>query len=157
MKIVKESGFFMSYDLDRFLKAQNQNYEGYETALSEIKSGFKRSHWIWYIFPQLKGLGRSGIAEQYGLDGILEAKAYLANETLCNRLVTITLALLADNKSIVEILGHTDAMKVRSCMTLFEIASGDLDTPFRAVLDKFYNGKQDDLTLEIINKSSSEE
>ena len=144
----------MSYDLNRFVKAQSASYQGYETALNEIKNGRKQSHWIWYIFPQLKGLGRSGNAEYYGIDGIDEARAYLAEPTLSHRLVEITLALFANEKSAVEILGHTDAMKVRSCMTLFEIASGDLDTPFRSVLDKFYSGNSDDRTIAILAKDT---
>ncbi len=108
----------MKYDLQRFIDAQERDYA---TALAEIKAGRKQSHWIWYIFPQLKGLGRSYHSNLYGIESRAEAEAYLAHPVLGARLREITDALLShEDKSAVQIFGWLDAMKVRSSMTLFD-------------------------------------
>lgn len=124
------------FDLDRFVSAQEYDYP---VALSEIKAGRKYSHWIWYIYPQLKGLGRSYNSDFYGLASVAEAKAYLAHPVLGARLREIVQALLLHRgKNPKEILGDIDASKVRSSMTLFDIVSpNDI---FGILLDEFYNG-----------------
>jgi len=140
----------MSFDLDRFLKAQSAEYEGYETALKEIRTGRKISHWIWYIFPQLKELGRSPTARYYGIDGINEAIAYSSEPVLWARLIEISQALLdLSETDPVKVLGHTDAMKVKSCMTLFLSVEPNNEV-LQAVIDKFYMGRLDDLTVSIL-------
>ena len=137
------------YDLDRFLKAQERDYA---TALSEIRSGHKRSHWIWYIFPQVKGLGFSSTSEFYGIDGLDEAKAYLGNAVLKEHLVEISEALLSLGSSDAgEVMGYPDDLKLRSSMTLFVEAAPELEV-FRKVLDKFYGGEKDRKTLEILKR-----
>lgn len=145
----------MSYDLNRFHKAQSADNWGYETAINEIKNGRKVGHWIWYIFPQLKELGRSSTAQYYGIDGIDEARAYFTDPVLSARLAEISqaLAALAETDPI-KILGHTDAMKVKSCMTLFLSVDPNNKT-FQTVIDKFYGGKLDQLTIEALNKEIS--
>lgn len=132
------------YKLQRFLTAQAHDYQ---RALQEVQNGRKRSHWIWYIFPQLAVLGYSRNARYYGISGLDEAKAYLAHPILGERLRTITQALLTHTgKDAVEILGGIDAMKVRSCMTLFDVVSpGDI---FHEVLACFYKGSRDTKTLD---------
>lgn len=142
----------MEYNLQRFLTAQDFNYS---TALEEIRNGEKRSHWIWFIFPQLAVLGQSGNAKYYGISGLDEAKAYLAHPVLAERLRVITNALLQHKgRDAVDIFGGLDAMKVRSCMTLFDTASpNDI---FRKVLDTFYDGIADKLTLQYIQKQLTE-
>lgn len=138
---------YMAYDLDRFKKEQEYDYE---LALSEIRAGRKRSHWIWYIFPQLKGLGRSGMASFYGIDGMGEAKAYLADDYLRGHLVEINEALYAlDESDPVLIMGHIDALKLRSSLTLFSEVPG-ADPIFRKNLEKYYQGEGDPLTLEML-------
>ena len=135
--------------LDRFIEAQEIMYE---TALDEIKSGMKRSHWIWYIFPQLRELGVSAMANYYGITGLDEAKAYMAHPTLSARLIEISEALLRLKENDPErVLGFIDAVKVRSCMTLFAEVSKE-DSVFHRVLQKFYNGEMDDKTLKLIGK-----
>lgn len=104
-----------NFDLQRFIRAQNWDYD---KALAEVKAGKKQTHWIWYIFPQMKGLGKSAMSETYGIKGREEAKAYIANPILRQRLVEITQAVLDSDKSVYEIFGQ-DAIKVRACMKLF--------------------------------------
>ena len=134
----------MAYDLDRFKKAQAEDYA---TALEEIKRGRKESHWIWYIFPQLKELGFSSTAKYYGIDGIDEAKAYMADAELRRNLLKITDALLRQPETdIHRVMGYPDDLKLRSSMTLFEAAVPD-QSVFGEVLDKFYGGERDDATL----------
>ena len=133
--------------LDRFIEAQEQMYE---VALKEIKNGEKESHWMWYIFPQLRGLGRSQMAYAYGINGIEEAKAYLEHPILSKRLIEITEALLLHKeKDIYDIMGDIDNMKLHSSMTLFSLVSED-DSVFHQVLNNFYNGKMDESTLKLI-------
>ena len=133
--------------LDRFLEAQERMHE---IALKEIKNGEKESHWMWYIFPQLRGLGKSQMAYAYGINGLEEAKAYLAHPVLSARLIEISEALLEHKgKDIEDILGDIDAMKLRSSMTLFALIRED-ESVFHQVLDSFYNGKMDKFTLKIV-------
>lgn len=130
------------HNLERFVDAQERMYE---TALAEVKSGKKLSHWIWYIFPQLKGLGMSGNSHYYGIDDINEARAYLEHPILGERLREITSAFLQLEKGAEEVFGCLDAMKVRSCMTLFdEVSEDDL---FEKVLEKHYHGEKDETTM----------
>ena len=128
-----------NYNLQRFLTAQERDYA---QALSEIKNGRKRSHWIWYIFPKLKGFGGSSTTKYYGLDGIEEARAYYGHPVLRERLIEITKALLEHRgKSAQDIFPSVDARKVKSCMTLFWLVT---ESPlFKSVLDAFYEGEMD--------------
>ena len=134
--------------LKRFLDAQEQMYE---MALAEVKSGKKLSHWIWYIFPQLKGLRKSGNSHYYGIDNLEEAKAYLQHPVLGTRLREITTTFLElSGVNAKDVFGYLDAMKVRSCMTLFnEVSEDDL---FRRVLERYYSGLADEKTLTILGK-----
>ena len=135
------------FDLERFRKAQEADYA---LALEEIKEGQKRSHWIWYIFPQLKGLGFSGMSGYFGISGIAEAKAYMRDPVLGKRLLEISGALLVHiGKNISSIFGYPDDRKVRSCMTLFSIAEPDEEI-FRKVIDGFYGGEKDERTIQIL-------
>lgn len=129
------------YDMERFIKAQDSGWATYSEALSEIKEGHKQGHWIWYVFPQIKGLGHSQNSEFYGISGKDEAKAYLEHPVLGKRLRDITKALLEClNPSAYNILGFPDVLKVQSCMTLFDLVSpNDI---FNDVLDKYYEGKR---------------
>ena len=134
--------------LDRFIKAQE---DAYLIALNEIKNGKKQSHWMWYIFPQIKGLGMSEISRYYGIDDEDEAKKYLDNDILGFRLREITLELLKlDIDNPVDIFGVIDAMKLKSSMTLFDYVSDD--KIFSKVLTKYYNGEVDDKTILICKK-----
>lgn len=132
------------YNLERFLTAQECSYE---EALQEIKDGFKQTHWIWFIFPQLAVLGYSANAKYYGISGYDEAEVYLNHPLLGPRLREVTMALLEHSgESAVDILGNIDAIKVRSCMTLFDAVSPD--DIFQEVLDAFYGGTSDKKTLD---------
>ena len=140
-----------SYNLERFKDAQKNSYE---TALQEIQSGRKRSHWMWYIFPQLKGLGHSSTAQYYGISGMDEAKAYLADPLLGKRLREISEALLTvKHKTAAEIFGYPDVLKLCSCMTLFAEADGE-DSVFQKVLETYYQGEKDRVTLDILKRQS---
>lgn len=136
------------YNIGRFLKMQEIDYP---IALQEIKNGLKVSHWIWYIFPQLKGLGKSSMSEYYGIDGIEEAREYYNNKQLRENLFEITNAVLAhkDKKSAKEIFGGIDSMKLKSCMTLFDIV--EPESVFNEVLEIFFDGKRDGRTINMIN------
>ena len=137
MKSIKDI-FTISYkkenSLYRFIEAQERMFE---IALGEVGNGKKISNWIWYIFPQLKGLGMSGNSHYYGIDDIEEARAYLSHPILGKRLREITSAFLnSGGKNAQDVFGYLDAMKVRSCMTLFnEVSEDDL---FRQVIDRYY-------------------
>ncbi len=134
-------------NLERFIEAQQKSYQ---TALAEIKQGVKRSHWMWYVFPQLRDLGLSETAKFYGIKDKHEAEAYLAHPVLKSRLVEISAALLQlDTDDAHSILGSPDDMKLRSSMTLFAALS-DTDPVFQLVLDKYYGGQTDTKTLDII-------
>ena len=142
-----------SFDAKKFIDAQNDSYGSFAQALAEIRNGQKMGHWIWYIFPQLKGLGMSSTSQYFGLRDLDEAKEYLQNQLLRNRLIEISEALLEQTGNIKNIVGYVDAMKVRSSMTLFMAADPDIEV-FGKVLDKFYDGKPDDITLRIIGKNA---
>lgn len=135
-------------DLSRFVNAQTTTYD---QALEEIRSGKKRSHWIWYIFPQLKGLGMSQTSEFYGIEDLEEAKAYLSDPVLGQRLKEITTALAELPEYDPEkVLGYPDNLKVRSCMTLFHAADPD-EKLFQLILDKYFDGQKDPKTIEMLN------
>ena len=141
-----------TYDLSRFRKAQEGDYC---IALEEIKNGRKRSHWMWYIFPQLKGLGHSWISDYYGLDGIGEAKAFLDDPLLKSHLLEISSVLLnLEDNDARHVMGYPDDLKLRSCMTLFATADPD-ESVFQEVLDKFYAGEPDPITLRLLVKEKS--
>ncbi|GAA2791348.1 DUF1810 domain-containing protein [Mycolicibacterium pallens] len=135
------------FDLQRFVDAQDRVYD---QVLAELRAGAKRSHWIWFIFPQLATLGSSSTAKRFGIESLAEAQAYLAHPLLgtrlreCARLVTAI-----DGRSVNDIFGWPDNLKVRSSMTLFAHATDD-NADFLAVLDKFYGGEQDARTLELL-------
>ena len=137
----------MAADLSRFLKAQEHDYE---QALREIRSGRKRTHWMWYIFPQIQGLGFSSTAQYYAIRDLEEAKDYLAHPVLGTRLKEISSALLdLEGLSASEIFGYPDDLKLRSCMTLFRMA--DLNEPiFLEVLEKYYDGEPDFRTVDLV-------
>ena len=140
------------YQLERFLEAQNSHRYGssYEQALAEIKRGQKYSHWIWYVFPQLRGLGRSENSFFFGLENKAEAEAYLAHDILGKRLIEITNVLLnLSETNIFYIVSGVDAMKLRSCMTLFSEME-NAPPVFDAVLQKYFNGKKDEKTLRVM-------
>jgi len=140
-------------NLDRFVQAQAASYE---TALHEIRSGAKRSHWMWYIFPQIAGLGHSEMARHYAIADRAEAAAYLAHPVLGDRLHEITQALQtlpdADPKRV---FGNVDAMKLRSSLTLFARADNDPNGLYRRALDRWFGGDQDEATVLRLSRSHS--
>lgn len=136
-----------AYDLERFVSAQERDYL---TALGEIRHGRKRSHWMWYIFPQLRGLGMSSTSYFYGIENLEEAKAFLDDPFLGKNLIEISEALLSlDNSDARSIMGSPDDLKLRSSMTLFSLAAPE-EPVFKKVLEKFYLGIQDPATLRIL-------
>ena len=136
-----------NYIMERFLTAQEDTYE---EALAEIRTGRKTGHWMWFIFPQLKGLGTSEMSEYYGITNLAEAKAYLDHEILGQRLREATRAVLwLDIEVIDEFFGDPDCVKLFSCMTLFYQAS-EGEELFMRVLKRFYNGQQDRNTLRLL-------
>ena len=139
----------MKYDLDRFVKAQDKLYD---VAYSEVKNGKKESHWMWFIFPQIQGLGSSNIAVYYSIESLDEAKEYMSHPVLGNRLIDISNELLKHDKDINTIFGDIDSLKLNSSMTLFSLVSED--KVFDKVIDKFYDGKKDDITLDIVKEKS---
>jgi len=135
------------YNLHRFLDAQAHTYN---TVLAELQSGRKLSHWIWFIFPQIAGLGHSGMAQQFAIASLAEAKAYLQHPALGPRLRECTqLVLNVDGRSAEEIFSFPDHLKFRSCMTLFMTAATD-NQIFKDALLKYFNGKPDQLTLDLL-------
>ena len=137
----------MDNDLERFLIAQ-QTY--YRIALQEIKSGQKRSHWMWFIFPQIAGLGYSETARYYAIKDMGEAKAYMEDYTLSSNLIEISQALLdVDSDDATAVMGWPDNLKLKSSMTLFALAKPECEV-FQKVLDKFFHGKRDQKTIEIL-------
>ena len=137
----------MDTDLERFLIAQ-QTY--YRIALQEIKSGQKRSHWMWFIFPQIAGLGYSETARYYAIKDMGEAKAYMEDYTLSSNLIEISQALLdVDSDDATAVMGWPDNLKLKSSMTLFALAKPECEV-FQKVLDKFFHGKRDQKTIEIL-------
>lgn len=135
------------FDLNRFLSAQKYHYG---IALEEVRNGHKEGHWMWYIFPQLRGLGQSPTAQYYALQSMEEAKAYLAHPVLGERLERISKALLSlDTVDPHAVFGTVDTMKLKSSMTLFEVAAPESEV-FGQVLDRFFHGHRDTMTLSIL-------
>lgn len=135
-----------AHNLDRFLDAQENDYS---RALSEIRNGRKQSHWMWYIFPQISGLGFSETAKFYSIKNLQEAAAYLDHPVLSRRLIDIANAMLRiDGKTANQVLGSPDDMKLRSSMTLFSLLP-NADPVFQAVLDKFFDGTPDQRTVDL--------
>lgn len=140
------------YDLKRFIDAQ----EGvYETTLAELRAGQKRSHWMWFIFPQVDGLGLSETSKFFAIKGIEEARQFLADPVLGSRLMECTRVLLGiEGRSVLQIFGSPDDLKLKSSMTLFaSVSSGN--SLFQQVLDKYYHGEKDSRTLEILERLES--
>lgn len=140
--------YYSQEGLRRFLSAQERDYD---RALEEIRGGRKRSHWMWYIFPQIQGLGFSSTAQYYGIKDLEEAKDYMEHPLLSARLVEISQALLTlPGNNATAVMGYPDDLKLCSCMTLFEQAKPE-EPVFGAVLDKFYGGERDRRTLAILS------
>ena len=136
-------------NLNRYIDQQKIYYD---IALKEIKNGYKQNHWMWFIFPQLKGLGESEISNYYGINGIEEAIEYYNNEYLKNNLIEISKELLkVENKSINYILGYPDNLKLKSCMTLFELVDKKEEV-FKKILEKYYDNERDEKTIELVKK-----
>jgi uncharacterized protein (DUF1810 family) len=141
------------FNLSRFVEAQAKNYA---RALAELRAGRKQTHWIWYVLPQLRGLGSSSMAVLYGIGSAEEAKAYLAHPILGPRLRQSVAAMNAlDGLSAVQVLGHVDATKFRSCLTLFA-AVEPKDSVFGEALDKFFAGVPDEKSLALLGRSQRE-
>ncbi|MGP3790665.1 DUF1810 domain-containing protein [Pseudomonas sp. B392_1p] len=135
------------FNLARFMEAQETSYAA---AIAELRSGRKKTHWIWFVFPQLKGLGSSFNSEHYGLSGLAEARAYLAHPDLGPRLREATAAMLAhQSKGASAVLGELDALKFRSCLTLFSLAD-PADHVFGDALDSLFGGERDTRTLRLL-------
>lgn len=136
-----------TYNLDRFVSAQENDFE---TALAEIRNGRKRSHWMWYIFPQVQGLGFSETSRYYAIRDLLEAEEFINHEVLGSRLLRISNELLQlEEKDANEIFGSPDDMKLKSSMTLFS-SLDEADPVFTLVLDKFFGGSKDEKTLRLL-------
>ncbi|MBZ9676508.1 DUF1810 domain-containing protein [Mesorhizobium sp. ES1-1] len=136
------------FDLQRFVHAQADTFEN---AIGELRDGRKRTHWMWFIFPQLRGLGRSSTAQFYGIASLDEAVAYLAHPVLGPRLDLATRTVLATNGlSLREIFGSPDDLKFHSSMSLFAMACQVADNPFRAALDRWFAGKMDEASRDIL-------
>ena len=137
----------MQEGLERFLKAQEIHYE---TALREIRAGRKRSHWMWFIFPQIAGLGYSETARYYAIKDMAEAKAYMEDYTLSSNLIEISQALLdVDSDDATAVMGWPDDLKLKSSMTLFALVKPECEV-FQKVLEKFFHGEKDQKTIEIL-------
>jgi len=137
-------------DLERFVRAQDDGGT-HHRALAELRAGRKTSHWMWFVFPQVAGLGRSATAREYAVPGLAEAVAYLAHDVLGPRLRECCTALVdLDASSADDVLGPVDAMKLRSSMTLF--ARADPSEPvFGAVLDRYFDGREDERTVQLLD------
>lgn len=136
----------MGYNLDRFVVAQDRVFE---QVVQEITNGRKTGHWMWFVFPQTKGLGKSYMSEEYGLSDVGEARAFFEHPVLGERLKLLSKLLLKHSgKSIISVLGRPDNLKLKSSMTLFEAATGE--TIFAKVLETFYDGKRCARTLKAI-------
>ncbi|PZO00586.1 MAG: DUF1810 domain-containing protein [Hyphomicrobiales bacterium] len=141
-------------DLQRFVAAQATTFD---TALSEMRAGRKRSHWMWFIFPQLRGLGRTSTAQFYGIASLEEARAYLAHPLLGPRLDLVMEEVLATHdRSPEEIFGSPDDLKFHSSITLFAIASQCQDSPFRDALDRWFTARMDGRSLALLGISQEE-
>ena len=136
-------------NLERFVTEQAPVFE---TVLAELRAGRKRSHWMWFVFPQLAGLGRSSTARFYGIRSLDEARRYLAHPLLGPRLnLCASIVLASESPSLHAIFGSPDDLKFRSCMTLFSLAADDPDNSFRQALDRWCNGRPDEQTLALID------
>lgn len=139
------------YNLNRFVLAQENTYQ---QALTEVKDGKKRSHWMWFIFPQIDGLGLSAFSKIYSIKSIDEAKSYLNHSVLGSRLNEMTAALLEiEGKTASEIFGSPDDLKLKSCMTLFDSLSAD-NNIFGKVLGKYFAGDRDKKTLDLLSNAN---
>jgi uncharacterized protein (DUF1810 family) len=135
------------FDLRRFISAQEDTYDA---VLAELRAGQKRSHWMWYVFPQIDGLGHSATAKHFAITGPEEARQYLTHPVLGARLVECAEVVLSiEGRSILEIFGHTDNLKLKSSMTLFESVA-EQGSVFARVLDKYFDGEQDVRTLRLL-------
>ena len=133
--------------LERFVDAQTAVYD---QVRAELAAGLKRSHWMWFIFPQLRGLGRSSMAQLYGIADLAEARAYMGHPVLGPRLVECArLVLAVHGRTVHQIFGSPDDLKLRSCMTLFELAAAG-ESVFGEVLDRYYGGLRDRATLDLV-------
>ncbi len=141
------------YDLNRFVQAQENDYA---RALYEVKNGRKRSHWMWYIFPQFDGLGFSQTSKRYSIKSVAEAKAYLSHPVLGSRLIECVEAVLGvEGRSAHEIFGSPDDMKLKSCATLFAYVSSS-ESVFNQLLEKFFQGDRDSKTLYLLSAASKD-
>jgi uncharacterized protein (DUF1810 family) len=136
------------FDLDRFVSAQANTYS---YALDELRRGHKRSHWMWFVFPQIAGLGHSSTARRYGITSLAEARAYLAHPVLGPRLREVSSVVAALPAGADAIFGSVDAMKLRSSMTLF-LRAAPGEPVFRQVLDRHFDGKPDWMTDQILGR-----
>lgn len=140
-------------DLDRFVQAQHDDYD---RALAEVRSGRKRSHWMWYVFPQFAGLGSSAMAERYAIRSRGEAEAYLRHPVLGPRLVEIADAALAvEGRSASDVFGSPDDLKLRSCATLFAAVSLPRSV-FERLIEKYFGGQRDDRTLRLMDAARAD-
>jgi len=138
-----------NHQLQRFINAQEQDYA---TALNELKNGRKRSHWMWYIFPQIQGLGFSSTSQHYAISDLQEAAAYLRHPILGQRIIEISKVLIQlNNSNASQVFGNPDDMKLKSSMTLFASVP-NADAVFQQVLDKFFHGNKDQKTLTILGQ-----
>jgi len=138
-----------TFDLSRFISAQENSYA---SALAELRSGRKRTHWMWYIFPQIDGLGHSATSKHYAIKSLAEARQYLNHPVLGQRLLECAETVFTvDNRSVSEIFGYPDDLKFKSSMTLFASVTTP-DSVFARILDKYFNGERDVLTLQLLDK-----
>jgi len=138
-------------DLDRFVEAQRSTYA---RALTELRSGRKRSHWMWYVFPQLAGLGRSAMSARYAIASLAQAEAYLRHLVLGPRLIECATAVLEqEGRTAHDIFGSPDDLKLRSCATLFELVA-EPESPFAKLLAKYFGGERDEQTLRLLGRSA---
>jgi uncharacterized protein (DUF1810 family) len=142
----------VGFDLERFASAQAGVHD---RALAELRAGRKQSHWMWFVFPQLRGLGRSETSRFYGLAGLAEARAYLADPVLGPRLRAAFQAVLGAPGTAVEVLGPVDAMKLRSSATLF-LRAAPRESIFQAVLDRFFEGVPDPATDQLLDDAAGD-
>lgn len=143
------------FDLGRFVRAQDAGGT-YTQALAELRNGRKVSHWIWFVFPQIAGLGRSATAREFALSSVREAQSYLEHEVLGPRLRESAAAVAAlHGRTAVQVFGPIDALKLRSSMTLFSVAAAE-EPVFAEVLEAFFDGAADDATLDLIDQPHDE-
>lgn len=141
------------FDVERFVSAQQPVYRA---VIRELEDGRKRSHWMWFVFPQLRGLGRSSLAERYGIGSLDEARALLAHPVLGPRLTQCCeLVLAVEGRSLRDIFGSPDDVKFRSSMSLFALAAGEGDSPFRQAIERYCGGSFDENTLALLMENDS--